>query len=131
MPGSASGPPTRPRRRLAAVVGAFALTGALSLGAPSSASAYEQHFCQNVWLASTAVCTAADVHTLQTVTAWSLSGPYRVCAASYTWQWGTQNSDWRCDYTAAVKSLGGRVVGVGAIRNGATVGIVGYGVQEF
>lgn len=121
----------RPRRRLAALTAVSAMLGAAALGAPSSASAYQQHFCQYAYMPSGTNCYAQYRHTLQNVFGWTIASDDRVCAASFTSQWGSQNSDWRCEYTYVQKFLGGRVEGVGAIRNGDPQHFYGYGVQEF
>lgn len=131
MPDSDTRPLRRPRRRLRALAGACALVGAFALGAPASAGAYEEHFCQYVTLTPGMNCYASNRHTLQTVKAWSVGSTDRVCAASFTAPWGSQNSDWRCDYGYVIKSLGGRVDGVGAIHNGDPQTFIGYGIQEF
>ena len=127
----ASDPLRRPRRRIAVLTVASAVFGALALGAPSSASAYQQHFCQYVTLPSGNHCNAGARHTLQNVYGWTIGSNDRICAASFTSTWGIQNSDWRCEYSYVQKILGGRVEGVGSIRNGDPNWFVGYGVQEF
>ncbi len=121
----------RSRRRLATATVSGALLGAVALGAPSSASAYENHFCQLVTLAPTGVCMAGDRHTLQYVQAHSIGSSERICAASYSSYWGARNSDWYCAYGFAQKSLGGDIQGVGAVRNGDPQWAVLYGVQVF
>lgn len=122
--------PHRRSRRLCALLAACA---ALTVGAltPSSASAYEEHFCQWAVMGPGWDCFAGDRHTLQQVNAWSLWSFQRVCAASFTSPWGSQNSDWRCDYGVTSKWLGGRVDGVGAIHNGDPGWMYTYGVQYF
>src|SRR3712207_4243017 len=120
----------RPRRRLAAATAASAAIGVVALGAPTSASAYDQHFCQYVTLPSGSHCAAGTQHTLDQVQGWSIGSTERVCTASFTSQWGSLNSDWRCDYGTVTKYLGDRV-GVGAIRNGDPQTFVGYAVQRF
>jgi len=108
----------------------MATLGAVALGAPSSASAYQQQFCYGVFMPSGTNCFALYRHTLQNVYGWNYSDD-RVCASSWTTQFGFQNSDWRCEYGFVQKFLGGRVDGVGAIRNGDPQNVIGYGVQEF
>ena len=126
-----SEPFRRSRRRLTAAAAAAALLGVAALGAPSSASAYQEHFCQFTTLSPTEVCFAPTRHSLQIVNAWSIAPSYeRVCAASFNSPNGWQNSDWRCDYGLAQKFLGGQD-GVGAIRNGDPTLFVGYGRQDF
>lgn len=121
----------RPRRLLAAVIAASAVLAGISLGAPSSASAYQQHFCQYAWMPSGTACTASARHNLQFVNGWTIGSVDRICAASYTSTWGYQNSEWRCEYEFVQKIFGGRVEGVGAIRNGDPQGFYGYGLQDF
>jgi hypothetical protein len=125
-----SEPTRRPRRRLAVVAAATALIGA-ALGAPSSASAYQEHFCQFATMPSGTNCYAPVRHTLQNVQGHTIGSTDRICAASFHVPFGAQNSDWRCDYGYVLKLLGGRVDGVGAIRNGDPQLFYGYGVQEF
>lgn len=122
--------PRRMPRRLAALCAVIAVLSTAALSAPSSASAYQQQFCYGAWMLSGTNCFAQYRHTLQNVYGWNQSDD-RICAASWTSQWGYQNSDWRCEYGFVQKSLGGRVDGVGAIRNGDPQHFVGYGVQEF
>ena len=121
----------RPRRRVASLAGASALLAAVALGAPSSATAYEQHFCQYAAMPSGTNCYAQYRHTLQRVRGWTINSNDRICASSWTSPWGSQNSDWRCDYTFVEKWLGGKVDGVGAIRNGDPQAFIGYGIQDF
>ena len=125
--------PDRPRlgrRRLAGLFAAGGLLAALALGAPSSASATQEHFCQYVPLASGATCYAQNRRTLQRVLGWSSGSSDRVCAASFTAPWGSQNSTWRCDYTYAEKILGG-LLGVGALHNGDPQAFTAFGTQEY
>jgi hypothetical protein len=121
----------RPRRRLLALAATSAVLGAVALGAPTTASAYQQHFCQYQFMPSGTNCFAQSRHTLQNVFGYTIGSSDRICAASFTTAWGTQNSDWRCEYEYVHKILGGRVEGVGAIRNGDPQAFVGYAVQEF
>ena len=123
---------SRPRGRLAAATASGALLAVAALGVPSSATAYENHFCQYETMTSTEVCKAPYRHTLQNVQGWTIGSSDRICAASYTMPYGgIQNSDWRCEYSWVQKLLYGNVEGVGAIRNGDPQTFVGYGVQEF
>jgi len=127
-----SEPFRRSRRRLAAAVAATALLSVAALGAPSSASAYSDHFCQFVTLSPAEVCYAPHRHSLQAVYTWSISPSYeRVCAATFAVPYGQQNSDWRCDYGVAQKVFSTRVDGVGAIRSGDPTTFVGYARQDF
>jgi hypothetical protein len=99
--------------------------GALAL--PSSASAWEEPFCVFVWVAPGSECFAQNLHTLQAVR--GVSGGWdRMCVASYTHPWGTQNSNWRCGYNDVTKYIDGRVDGVGVVHNGEPywIGIVGF-----
>jgi hypothetical protein len=107
------------------------VAGACAAAVPSSAGAYTEHFCQYAGMPSATNCFASNRHTLQAVNAWSIDGYRRVCAASFVVPWGAQNSDWRCDYQAVQKFLGGRVDGVGAIRNSDPQWMTGYGTQDF
>jgi hypothetical protein len=118
-------------KRLRALVLACALAAACAAAIPSSAGAYTEHFCQYAWLGSGWNCPAGNRHTLQMVDGWSINTYQRVCAASFTSSYGAQNSDWRCDYGWTEKYLGGRVDGVGAIRNGDPNPFYGYGTQDF
>jgi hypothetical protein len=120
----------RRSRRLCALLTTCAALSASAL-APSPASAYEEHFCQWVALGSGWECFAGNRHTLQQVNAWSMNSFQRICASSFSTPWGSQNSDWRCDYGVTSKWLGGRVVGVGAIHNGDPYWLHTYGVQYF
>ena len=129
MPASERFP--RPRRRLTGVAVATALLGVAALGAPSSASAYQEHFCQFTTMPSGTNCYAPVRHTLQNVQGWTIGSTDRICAASFNVPFGSQNSDWRCDYGSVLKLLGGRVDGVGAIRNGDPQAFVSYAIQEF
>ena len=129
MPIRNSRPPRRSRRLLALLTTCSAL--AIGAAAPTPASAWDEHFCQYAQLAPGWECFAGSRHTLQQVNAWSLWSFQRVCAASFTSPWGTQNSDWRCDYGVTSKWLGGRVDGVGAIHNGDPYWMWTYGVQSF
>jgi hypothetical protein len=122
--------PLRRSKRFCALITTCLALSAGSLAVPSSASAYEEHFCQFALLAPGWECYAPNRHTLQAVRAVA-NGYYRICAASFTSPWGTQNSDWRCDYGEAWKSLGGRVDGVGAIHNGYPAWYYVYGYQYF
>ena len=122
--------PLRRSKRLVALVMSCMALGASSLAIPSSASAYEEHFCQFATLGPGWQCYAPNRHTLQAVRAVA-NGYYRICAASFTSVWGYQNSDWRCEYEFVQKYLGGRVDGVGVIRNGDPQNFYGYGIQEF
>jgi hypothetical protein len=123
--------PHRRTRRLCALLTTCLALGVGAAALPSSASAYQEHFCQYAALGPGADCWAPNRHTLQYVTAYSINSWSRVCAASFTSPWGSQNSDWRCDYGTAQKYLGGRVAGVGAIHNGDWYSIYGYGTQDF
>ena len=122
--------PRRGRRRFAGLSAACGLLGALTLGMPSSASAYEEHFCQYVVLPSGANCYAQNRRALLHVYGWSYGSNDRVCAASFTSPWGSQNSAWRCDYSYVDKFLGG-LQGVGAIHNGDPQAFTAYGAQEY
>ena len=109
------------RRRLMALVASVFATCALM--APSSASAGEDWFCQGVWLNSGWECRTDQRHTLWSVGAYVTSmSPYRICAASAVSYWGSQNSEWRCDYGSVSRQLNGSVYGVGVVRNGAPYG---------
>jgi hypothetical protein len=124
----------RPRKRSRRLCALLTTCLALGVGAtalPSPASAYTEHFCQYANMAPGADCWAGNRHTLQAVTAYSINSWSRVCAASWTTPWGSQNSDWRCDYQVAYKYIGGRVDGVGVIHNGDPFWIYGYGTQDF
>jgi hypothetical protein len=123
-------PRKRSRRLCALLITSLVLT-VTAAALPSSASAYQDHFCQWVALGSGADCWAGNRHTLQAVTAYSIGTWSRVCAASWSTPWGGQNSDWRCDYQVAYKYLGGRVDGVGVIHNGDPLWIWSYGTQDF
>jgi hypothetical protein len=120
----------RLRRRFAALAAAGALGGA-ALAAPSPAAAGEDHFCQYVTMPSGSNCYATTARTLQYVRGWTINTYDRICAASFTAPFGTQSSDWRCDYGYVEKLLGGRVYGVGALHNGDPDAFVGYGVQGY
>ena len=122
--------PIRRRRRLCALVTTCAAL-AVGAAAPSSAGAYEETFCQYVTLWPGGECASGSRHTLQQVTAVSGLSTQRICAASFAWPWGGQNSDWRCDYGLTVKLLGGRVDGVGAIHNGDPTILWTFGWQYF
>jgi hypothetical protein len=130
MPTRFPRPLLRPKR-LRALVSACILAAAFAAAIPSSAGAYTEHFCQYAWMGSGTNCYAGSRHTLQTVDGWTINSYQRVCAASFVAPWGTQNSDWRCDYGWTEKYLGGRVDGVGGIRNGDPSPITGYGTQDF
>jgi len=124
----------RPRlrpKRLSALIVTCAALGAGALALPSTAGAYTDHFCQYQALGPGWNCFADNRHTLQLVRGWSLGNYQRVCAASFTSPWGTQNSDWRCDYGYTEKWLWGRVDGVGAVHNGDPYWMTGYGMQDF
>jgi hypothetical protein len=123
--------PRRRSRRLCALVTISAALGSAALALPSSAGAYTDHFCQFTALAPGWECFAPNPHTLQQVNGWTIGSTQRICAASFTAPWGTQNSDWRCDYGATVKFLGGRVGGVGALHNGDPGWLTAYGTQDF
>lgn len=124
----------RPRlrlKRLRALVLTCALAGAFAAAVPSSASAWSEHFCQYAGMPSGSNCYAGSRHNLQAVKGYTINGYQRVCAASFVSPWGSQNSDWRCDYGYVEKWLGGSVAGVGGIRNGDPSWMTGYGVQDF
>jgi hypothetical protein len=121
----------RGRRRLAWLTTASAVLAAAALGAPSPAAAYQQHFCQNVFLLSGTNCHATDRHSLLNVYGFSMNTVDRVCVATHNWPFGTQNSDWRCDYKTAQKNFTSRVDGVGTVRNGDPQAFVAYGIQEY
>ena len=123
--------PLRRSRRLYALLTTCLALSAGALALPSSAGAYTDHFCQFQSLGPGWECFAPNRHTLQRVQAWSINSFQRVCAASFTTPWGSQNSDWRCDYGWTEKYLGGRVDGVGAIHNGDPGWITAYGTQDF
>jgi hypothetical protein len=122
--------PRRRSRRLCAMATVCACLGTGALALPSSAGAYTDHFCQYTTLGPGWECYAPNRHTLQVVTGWSIGAYQRVCVASYTAPWGTQNSNWNCDYGVAQKFLGG-LAGVGAIHNGDPGWMVTYGTQDF
>jgi hypothetical protein len=107
-----------------------ALLGVAALGAPSSASAYQEHFCQYATMPSGTNCYAPTRHSLDTVYGYTIGSTDRICAASFNVPFGSQNSDWRCDYGSVYKLLYGRD-GVGAIRNGDPQLFFGYAIQEF
>ena len=130
MPTRFPGPLRRPKR-LRALVSACALAAAFAAAVPSSAGAYTEHFCQWAYMSPGSNCYAGSRHSLQAVNAWSMGTIQRVCAASFVAPWGSQNSDWRCDYSFVQKWLGGRVDGVGAIHNGDPSWINGYATQDF
>ena len=130
MPTRFRGPLRRPKR-LRALVASCVLAGACLAAVPSSAGAYTEQFCQWAWMGSGGNCFAGNRHTLQYVDGWSMNTSQRVCAASFVTPWGTQNSDWRCDYSWTEKVLLGRVDGVGAIHNGDPYPFYGYGQQDF
>ena len=130
MPTRSLRPPRRPKR-LRALVIACALAGACAAAVPSSAAAYQEHFCQYQPMNAGDNCFAGTRHTLQQVNGYTINDWQRVCAASFSAPWGSQNSDWRCDYGTTVKYLYGRVDGVGALHNGSGGFIWGYGTQDF
>jgi len=119
--------PLRRSKRLCALVTTCLALGATSLALPSPASAYEEPFCVFVYLPPGGECMAQNRHTLEAVKGVA-SGPLRICAASFDTPWGTQNSNWRCDWGTVWKSIEGRVDGVGALHNGEWVwmGVVGW-----
>ncbi len=124
----------RPRlrsTRLCALAATSAVLGAGALALPSPAAAYTDHFCQFTTLGSGWQCFAPNAHTLQSVQGWTINSYNRICAASFTSPWGTQNSSWRCDYGYTQKYLGGSVGGVGALHNGDPSTFVAYGTQDF
>jgi len=125
------GQPRRRSKRFCALLTICLAFGVSALALPSPASAWTEHFCQYSSLGPGWECYAGNRHTLQVVRAWSIGNYQRVCAASYTSPWGSQNSDWRCDYGATEKWLGGRVDGVGAIHNGDPYWMTTYGTQDF
>jgi hypothetical protein len=118
-------------RRLAALVLSCAVLGVGALSAPTSASAYDEPFCGFSTLYSGWECYGQSRHTLQLVRGWSVNSFQRVCAASFSTPYGGQNSDWRCDYGYAEKSLGGRIDGVGAVHNGDPWPFVAVGIQSY
>lgn len=130
MPARSPKPPRRLLRRRV-LLSALLAAAACALAAPASSGAYTQHFCQYAGMPSGTNCYAGTRHTLQAVNGWSIDSYQRVCAASFDTAWGSQNSDWRCDYGWTQKLLGGRVDGVGAIRNGDPYWMTGYGTQDF
>lgn len=130
MPTRLPRPPRRPKR-LRTLILTCTFAAACAAAVPSSAAAYTEHFCQYASLWPGDNCYAGSQHTLQAVNAWSINNPQRVCAASFTAPWGTQTSDWRCDYGFVQKYLGGRVSGVGAIHNGDPYFMYGYATQDF
>jgi hypothetical protein len=124
--------PLRRSKRLLALLATTAALGTAFLAAPSSAGAYyEEPFCGFMTLWPGGECFAATRHTLQEVQGWSVNSWQRVCAASFSTPYSGQNSDWRCDYGTTLKSLGGRVDGVGAVHNGDPSPFVAVGVQRF
>jgi hypothetical protein len=123
--------PPRRSKRLRALLSACVVAGACAAAVPSSAGAYTEHFCQYAWMGSGADCYAGSRHTLQAVNGWSINTWQRVCAASFVAPWGSQNTDWRCDYGSVQKWIGGRVDGVGGIHNGDPSPFYGYGTQDF
>jgi hypothetical protein len=113
----------RPGRRRRFVALVTAVLASCALMAPSSASAGEDWFCVGVWLHSGWECRTDQRHTLWSVGAYvSNAAPYRICVASATSYWGSQSSDWRCDYTSVSRDFYGSVYGVGVVRNGAPYG---------
>jgi hypothetical protein len=123
-------------RRLGRRRGFVALVATVAAGcaliAPTPASAGEDWFCGGVWLNSGWECRTDQRHTLWSVGAYvAYAAPYRICAASATSYWGSQNSDWRCDYTSVTRQLNGSVVGVGVVRNGAPFGYAIGGAAQW
>jgi hypothetical protein len=123
--------PRKRSRRLCALLVICASLGVGGLSAPTSASAYDEAFCPFNTLWSGQECYAQNRHTLQLVRGWSVSSYQRVCAASFTSQYGLQNSDWRCDYGYTEKYIGGRIDGVGALHNGDPFPFIAAGIQSF
>lgn len=124
--------PLRRSKRFLALLTTCAAFATAFLGLPSSAGAYyEEPLCgfQTLWPGGE--CFADNRHTLQEVQGWSVYSWQRVCAASFSTPWGVQNSDWRCDYGTTLKSLGGRVDGVGGVHNGDPLPFMAVGIQRF